>query len=320
VETESNPQPPPPTPPTLEYAKRPALAWVSRHRRLLIFVALCLAIGGPIWWYWAPLKHRVLWLYWFHQAAQYQMPAKAVDVFIDDPAKVKLASSNPDFITPANRGSTLSFCPVVYRRLLQYDSRLNLTGGNDRPVAFMGTLHRPDGMPRLVIVSGYSGITSNLLGLTSVLVLPPPRWSDPLPPASTNRIGRGMGGSGPPPTETRLRSGVIDPTDSSHISFEFEAGPRGGFLRTRGGTTAPVWTISATGIIDAHLQNDDSIAFTLRSFTGTDPNIRVGSANGRMIGDVQALQAQSQQRAGQAAAARSTTRPTTPPAGRSRGR
>jgi len=73
--------------PTLDYAQRPPLAWVSRHRRILIFLALCFAIIGPIWWYWSPLKTRVLWLYWTRQAAAHRMPEKSVDLFIRDPAK-----------------------------------------------------------------------------------------------------------------------------------------------------------------------------------------------------------------------------------------
>lgn len=307
------------SPQTLEYAKRPKLAWVGRHRKLFICLSLLIAVSIPLGWFWQPLKHRVLWLYWFQQATQYRMPGKSVDLQIDSNTVPLPASDHVTFTSGSL--TTAIFNPHVYRKLLQYDSRLGITGGADQPVAFMGVLKRPDGTPRLVIASGGSGMTSSPLANTSIVVLPLPSWNDPLPPAAFTRLPRGRGGySGPPPTPSRLRSGVVDPSNPSHIVFEFEAGPQGRTtarpLATSAPATMPTWTVSATGIIDAHLQNDDSISFTVRSFTG-DRNVRIAAANARLVGDVQTLQTQSLQQA--ALRANAATRPTTRTGGRRNG-
>ena len=74
MDAEPSPQAPESAPPTLEYAKRTRLAWISRHRILLISIALLLAIAAPIAWYWVPLTHRVLWITRSRRAAAHVMP------------------------------------------------------------------------------------------------------------------------------------------------------------------------------------------------------------------------------------------------------
>jgi hypothetical protein len=290
---------------------------------MLILFAFCIAVAIPIYWYWTPLKHRALWLYWSRRAAAHVMPTHSVDVTIRDPARVNLVpTTNPDYVVyaaappPMFTGITPApsamYAPLSYRHLQQFDARLNITGGPSIPVLFMGTLRRPDGTPRLVIVTGGSGVSSNILAMTGTLVLPLPKWNDPLPPSSVSHLGMGMGYSGPPPIPTLLKTGVIDPSDPTQITFEFTAGqPR--FSPAARGATAPPSTnpVGGGGIIDAHLQNDDSLAFKLRSYWGNVRNANIGR-NSIFPGDVATLQTQAQARRGgpPTAGSRATTGPT----------
>jgi hypothetical protein len=285
------------TPPSLGYVQRPALPFIGRHRKKLIFLALCLAVAIPLYRYWQPLKHRVLWMYWFKQSEAHVMPKQAVDLIIDDPIAGQKAIKNDRDYSPMVAPSTgAGYTPEAFRALVRYDSRLLVsTGARGGVVPFFGVLHRPDGTPRLVLVAGGQGITGSLLAFTQVVVLPIPKWTDAPPSGVYGPMTTGFGYSGPPPTPTRFKTGVVDSNDPSHIVFEFEAGQRGGFLRAAAASTQP-WTVSATGIIDAYLKNDDSITFSLRSFTGTDPNIRVGQSS--FSGDVDVIQAQAAVRRG----------------------
>src|SRR5262245_47719403 len=126
----SEPAPDPAAVPTLEYGRRSRLAWVSRHRKKLIVLALLTAAGILLYRNGQALKHRALWLYWSRQAAKHVMPADADG---------QLAAS---------------YLPNEYVELRNVDRRVTLTGAKDGPILFMGTLHRPDGTPRLVIVAG----------------------------------------------------------------------------------------------------------------------------------------------------------------------
>jgi hypothetical protein len=315
--------------PTPDYAPAPRLRWIGRHRKLLIFAAFCIAAAMPIYWYWAPLKYRVLWLYWSRQAAAHVMPVQAMDVTIRDPARVNLVpTTNPDYVvytaTPPAMftgnppAPSAMYAPLPYRHLQLLDARLNITGGPGIAVLFMGTLRRPDGTPRLVIVTGGSGVSSNLLAMTKTLVLPLPQWNDPLPPGRAAHLGMAMGFSGPPPIPTQLKTGVIDPTDPTHIVFEFIARPPvTGPAALRGPGTRPADNaVTGGGIIDAHLQNDDSLAFKLRSYWGNVRNANIGRSS-VIAGDVKALEAQAQAR--QAGAPTGGSRSTTTPTRSSRG-
>jgi hypothetical protein len=309
---------------TPDYAPPPRLPWVGRHRKMLIFAAFCIAIAIPIYWYWAPLKHRVLWLYWSRQAAAHVMPEHAMEVVIRDPARVNLVpTTNPDYVVyaaappPMFTGNfpppSTVYAPLPYRHLQLLDARLNITGGPGIPVLFMGTLRRPDGTSRLVIVTGGSGVSSNILAMTETLVLPLPKWNDPLPPGSVTHLGMGMAFSGPPPIPTQLKTGAMDPMDATHIVFEFTARPPATSpAALRGPGTRPADNaITGGGIIDAHLQNDDSLAFTLRSYWGNVRNANIGR-NPILPGDVATLQTQAEARRGgpPAAGSRATTSPT----------
>lgn len=231
------------------------LAWVSRHRRLLIFLAICIGIGGSIYWYWTPLKRRATWLYYSRQAAAHVMPAVA----------------------------TAHYTPPSYQNLLSVDSRLDLIGGKSTPVIFMGTLKRPDGTPRLVIITGGRGTSQKLLDGTRVLVLPIPKLLEsPPPPLGPRTHEVGTIYSGPPPIYTQMRTGRVDPNDRSRIAIEFTAEPSMFYQlqladvlssTTQSGVTSislqPATNPApAGGMIDAYLRNDDSIEFRPRSSLG----------------------------------------------------
>src|SRR5207244_549009 len=44
----------------LDYSRRPHLAWLTKHSRLLIAFSIALALGIPLYTYREPLKHRAL--------------------------------------------------------------------------------------------------------------------------------------------------------------------------------------------------------------------------------------------------------------------
>lgn len=233
------------------------LAWVSRRRRLLIFLAICIAIGGSIYWCWTPLKRRATWLYYSRQAAAHVMPTIAI----------------------------AHYSPQSYQNLLSVDSRLDMIGGKSTSVIFLGTLKRPDGTPRLVIITGGRGTSQKLLVGTRVLVLPIPKLLETPPappPTGPPPLSVGTVTIGVPPIRTRMQTGVIDPDDRSHIAIEFAVEPpyisEQQIAMALNATTqpggVPIAVQPATnpapagGMIDAYLRNDDSIAFTLRSSFG----------------------------------------------------
>lgn len=293
--------------PQLEYARPTPLVWIGRHRGLLIFLAVCIAIGGSIHWYWTPLKRRATWLYYSRQAAAHVMPVVATDAVITDPVRAgTVPTTNPDYLVAGSpQPQYAQYLPGAYRNLLSVDSRLGMTGGIGTPVIFMGTLKRPDGTPRLVIITGGHGESRQLVAATLVLVLPIPKFLDAPPPLTgLPRIGMGMAGSGPPPVFTQMRTGVADPYDPSHIAIEFTAAVP--MLRSQtsasiGASTAPGAIARsavfprvappAGGMIDAYLKNDDSIEFTLRSSFGlTNPGFNQRSI---MPGDEESVRARA---------------------------
>jgi hypothetical protein len=121
----------------------------------------------------------------------------------------------------------------------------------------MGTLHRPDGTPRLVVIVGFSGSTQQILEDASFYVAPIPKWFDGIPNKTFVQAGqlRFDGTS----RATRLMSGVPDALNPTHIELRFEVGGMGNLF-----SNGP-WTTTDSGTIDAYLQNDDSITFTLRN-------------------------------------------------------
>lgn len=278
---------------TLDYRHRPRLSWIGRHKKKLIFLALCLAIAIPVYRNWAPLKHRVLWLYWFNQAMAFRMPEKPVDLRIHDPQNAAQAMAANLAYQRSKQGYRgiipVEFVPVVYRRLFEQDSRLNLTAMVGNSVAFMGRMERPDGIPRLVIVMHSDGMDSQILNRTAVLALPIPKWNDPLPPATSPQYGWGISINGPPPSIARFRSGMLDPADHTHLIFDYIIGP-GMFSAAQSPSTPD--NVVSSGVIDAYLKNDDALHFSIRGPYGV--NTGLGQSGARAVaslsGDIRTLQ------------------------------
>lgn len=276
-----------PSSPTLDYGQRTHLSWLHRCRKFLVFLAVCVAIAVPIYRFREPLKHRAVWLYWSHEAAAYRMPNNPVDVVINDSQQVKrIATTNPDYLIPlsGNGAGAAIYSPRPYRQLLQLDSRLTMTGFAEFGVVFMGTLRRPDGVSRLVLVTGNHGIVANPVGGAYVLVLPLPGILDPLPPPTSIPLGRTMGRNiqGDHSRDpTYSSTGVPIPEDPSSIRFQF---------------VVPVMVapgrrqVTGGGGIRAYLQNDDSLKFILESTWGTSSGQSLGPWN--IPGDVQTLQSE----------------------------
>lgn len=235
----------------LEYARRMPLSWVSKRRTPLILAACILFISGAIYWFWTPLTHWIAWNYCIRQAAAHVMPG--------------VASGH--------------YNPQTYRNLYSVDSRLQLIGGESGHVIFIGTLKRPDGTPRLVIITGGRGNSERLLEGTRALVLPVPSLLKLAPPAPVLKPRQHEYGTvviGWSPRTTQMRSGIIDPSNPSHVAIAFTVDPpffsASQIAVAMGATThpdeMPTDPAPAGGMIDAYLRDDDSIAFRLVSSYG----------------------------------------------------
>lgn len=264
---------------TLDYAPRSnRLAWARRHWRRLLLLTLTLTIGFMLWWKWIPVRHYVLWQYRFRQALAFRMPEKSADIYIDDAAGVVRAASDRDYQVqrslPSMPGEKpfdfAKFTPRVYRDLFAVDPRLTSASRADSAIAFMGVLHRPDGLPRFVLVAGTGGDTTRILAEIDILVLPLPDWAESPPTIKGRSVGRMYVGPGIPPLAIRFRSGRTDSKDRSHIIFDCELYRGTNYL-------GPPFTMVGTGLIDAFLQNDDSIVFTLNNTSYADQFTRIGA-------------------------------------------
>lgn len=277
---------PPQNPSPLQYAPRRRVAWYARRRNWLMITFLCIVIAAPLWWYWQPLALRAQWLYWSHRAAGHVMPAGA-DVSVIGPQAGAIPTTNPDYLPMsiyqplASTQPAASYYPIAFRELSRIDGRLAPIAAAKAPVIFMGTVRRPDGTPRLVILNGAVERDSRSMtrGINTT-VLPLPRWFDPLPPAGGAAIiGSRGAGSGRPPVPAAYLTATIDPRDPSHLIIPYNllesatavaqrvrAAARAvdpdGPLPT-GLTTDPPQP-TAQGELDVHLQNDDTVRFILR--------------------------------------------------------
>lgn len=118
----------------------------------------------------------------------------------------------------------------------------------------MGSLRRPDGVSRLVVVQGSSTNALRLLRDIELLVLPHPGIADEPPPP---RVGRQKFFSiSEFFVPASLRGGKIDPNDPSHVTFDFVVHDFDVNFKLSG--------VRAKGTVDAYLENDDSLRFNLR--------------------------------------------------------
>jgi hypothetical protein len=243
----------------LDYSSQRKRSWLSRWRWRFVTLAAFVAIAVPIVRNRDALILRGNWLYWSHECAVHRMPGP-IELVITDPAKAqKVLAADPDFV-PINNGQGALYAPRALRNLIRYDVRWLAVLANrrgDEAIAFLGSRRRPDGAWRTVIVQGSVTNAHDMLWFTNVLVLPQPSVFDPIPtlghgPTYDKYYGRR------PFIPAALRGGVVDPADPSHIVFQFDIYDLSGPSQN---STPPV---EATGVIDAYLQNDDSLRFVLR--------------------------------------------------------
>src|SRR5437016_5044346 len=164
------PDAPSSNPAPLQYGRRQPLMWASRHRGKLIGLALLLSAAMAIQFYWAPLKLRAQWLYWSHRCATFQMPAQT-EASVRDSREANRLISDPNYVfTLTSAGTRADFSPQAARELAKIDPRFTAIGS----VLFVGKLHRPDGMPRLICLSAIDPNGMALLATIEVTVIPPP--------------------------------------------------------------------------------------------------------------------------------------------------
>lgn len=250
-------------PPTLEYQRRTAFAWLSRHRRRLVWLSVCIAIAVS-WYHWhAPLQQRAIWIYRTRQAAAHRMPARSVPVAIRDAIAARNAvAQDGDFVLDVgNDNSALGlYLPHVYRDLITLNPRIAGTKYLEkRTVVFLGKVRRPDGIDRLVIMTNDSmiALTTPIDGV-NVTVMPLPGLFDPIPPVAVRSIGQRNRLRSMQPTfyQFDVYSGRVDPNDPTHLLFDVMVAPVAG---RRPATTAPAAT--GTFTMHAYLENSDTLRF-----------------------------------------------------------
>jgi len=139
---------------------------------------------------------------------------------------------------------------------------------DSRPISFMGMLRRPDGLWRLVIVAGSNGMADSMLDSIGVEVLPVPGIFDSLPPPMVQVFPPGYFSIGKIPDLVEFKTGTIDPRDPSHIEFEFAVVDVWGNVNRPSDPdtkllTFPSRPVKSRATLDAYLQNDDVLKFSL---------------------------------------------------------
>jgi hypothetical protein len=170
----------------------------------------------------------------------------------------KLVATDSDYVLVGALPAAAYYIPESFRELQKFDPRLNVAAV--APIAFMGTLRRPDGSPRLVVIHG-ARVEIDRLGETmDARVLP-------LPGIATSRPAADYLWRFPVYTSDQerhvveYRGIVIDPDDPSHLIVSYDlrkvVGPQ--FRRPLSDEAI------ATGTLDAFLQDDDSLVVVPRS-------------------------------------------------------
>lgn len=257
-----------PRPPELHYAPPPRLAWVGRHRRALITVALLVAVGVPGYHYRQTIFDTIRWHYWFRQCLAHQMPADA-PLWVSDPQEAAaVLATDSDYTayalhpggrtTPVPTTRPAVYVPRAFRELRDLDGRcrwLDRARFATSPIIFLGARSRPDGQTRLVVIDSAGENGYLLLHHTNVMVLPPPRLFD-----RPERLGFSPGhASAGFFIPASLRAAQPDPNDPTHLTIAFDVYSVHGMFGLPGEKRR-----TAEGIIDAYLQNDDSLRVTIR--------------------------------------------------------
>jgi hypothetical protein len=219
----------------------------------LIWLLVFVAVLGSTWYYRQELKRRALWVYWGHRAAAHQMPA-GIEPVVEDPATAAtLLASNPDYISAAAVGwptnsAKAFYVPLAWRRFSELDPRCVW----HTPLQFMGTLTRPDGQRRMVVVASHD---LNALDVTydlGTMVIPVPGLWERMP---TGRWAVPRAWSGPW-RQARLQGGVVDPADPSRVVFDLLINSDW----SPGSTPSTQWLKTK---VEMRLQNDDSLVFKM---------------------------------------------------------
>jgi hypothetical protein len=249
---------------TLDYALD---GRARRRKRIAIRVAIALVVVGGIFnlfYFWNPLSLHVRRWYWARQCLNHVTPPGTVLEERNLTRARALAASSADYLgvgmfgmqspRPANIAVELFYgeppppaayyVPEALRKYWEVSGTWRIISA----VAFMGRRISPSGHSRLVIVYGstrnafrlttpapneYEVYTTGLFSSTFV----------PAPPAATSYAG--------PVGPATLSPGVADPADASHITFPFSVGQT---------DDRP----ARTGILDVHLNDDDTLTFTIR--------------------------------------------------------
>lgn len=240
-----------------------------RHRRKLIALAALIAVAAVLHQNWPSLRRWALYQYWFRVAMAHEMPA-GVRYRIDNPATQP--SIDPErYAVVGGRGNPplAAYAPRAARELSEMDNRwLWLELFERDPIVFMGRLQRPDGRSRLVVVQGDYLNAYQLLNLTRVLVLPPPGLFEGPPPFEEQWGGvSAASGAWLPAVITQVDR---DPGDPTRLIIRFSVSDFGG--EPAGG-----------GVLDARLQDDDSMRIRLREVNGRSAG-RIGLATDRKSG------------------------------------
>jgi hypothetical protein len=242
----------------LNYAERRPRSWLKRWRWWLLVATLLIAFAVPIARNRKTLIYRGEWLYWSHECAVFQMP-QSLDPCVTDPVVAQqLLASNPDYKPYQNwAGAVFAvYAPRAWRELEALDIRSFLIKDGSAGILFLGSLRRPDGTARLVVVSGSDTNGLELLWSTRALILPRPALTDSPPNRLSNVGGESFSGRAIPAS---ILTGCSDPNDPSHVTFPFRVYDLD--WSTNVGTRG---NLAATGILDGYLQNDDSLLFKLR--------------------------------------------------------
>jgi hypothetical protein len=152
----------------------------------------------------------------------------------------------------------LLYRPFAWQQLAKLDSRSNWIRGwpVDKPIAFLGSMRRPDGQSRLVILQGCNVNGYDILYELQPLILPHPGLLESIPPpmGSPGTAYSGLW------TPAQIDGGCPDPKDPTHLSFTLH-------------------TATASGTIDAYLQNDDSFRFQIQPNPEFERRISLGRSS-----------------------------------------
>jgi hypothetical protein len=251
---------------SLEYGRQ-RRNWLRRHWRLLFLIVCATAVLIPCYKHRVTLLARANWIYWSKRAALHSMPTASVPLLRRVSASGAVES---DYVVLRQASATTqpvaAYAPAAYRRLLDIDPRLyQYRPDYDRtdrlPLVYMGTVYRPDGTPRLVIITGSGGYRP-LEGL-KVAVLPVASLFDPPPSKPATRLRTKIVWTilcGPPPRPVELHSGVLDPLNHSRIVLHFVVGDD--FV---GEPLVSTNRIVGEGDLEVRLQDDDAVKVIVRS-------------------------------------------------------